>query len=242
MVRDFWPGLTSSPFWSNDPGDAPLPALAAFLERHHSTIASEFAVAKLTDPKFGGTVKIRTGDNQLIAVDPSGDEPGERNLEHWSRLRLFARKIDESEREGPGGRKAEPGWQSEGCRVLPSACRLLKAEKAVVGKITAAAVSAANATTWLPRNGAEGGPPSPWNRTEIVAAGGAVPDSVAGDEVPGIEISVLRLAPGGRLIRHNGISNRRLTVQLPLELPEDPTCCAIRVGEVQRSWVFGKVR
>lgn len=60
---------------------------------------------------------------------------------------------------------------------------------------------------------------------------------VAIDDVP-LEAFFSRLRPGARIPPHFGLTNTRMTVHLPLIVPDG---CAIRVGDVVHEWKEGKV-
>lgn len=53
-----------------------------------------------------------------------------------------------------------------------------------------------------------------------------------------VEVFFSRLKPGTHIPPHTGTSNHRLTVHLPLIVPED---CAIRVGDTVNTWRPGEV-
>ncbi|MCA1748485.1 MAG: aspartyl/asparaginyl beta-hydroxylase domain-containing protein [Parasphingopyxis sp.] len=53
-----------------------------------------------------------------------------------------------------------------------------------------------------------------------------------------MEIFFSRLTPGAHIPPHHGLTNTRLTVHLPLIVPDD---CAIRVGESEFHWTEGEI-
>ncbi len=62
-------------------------------------------------------------------------------------------------------------------------------------------------------------------------------DIVRIDGVP-MEAFFSRLTPGAHIPPHHGLTNTRLTVHLPLIVPED---CAIRVGTEEHGWEEGRI-
>ena len=62
-------------------------------------------------------------------------------------------------------------------------------------------------------------------------------DLVRVDGVP-MEAFFSRLVPGAHIPPHHGLTNTRLTVHLPLIVPDD---CAIRVGEEEYRWREGEI-
>lgn len=62
-------------------------------------------------------------------------------------------------------------------------------------------------------------------------------DLVRIDGTP-MEAFFSRLIPGAHIPPHYGLTNTRLTVHLPLIVPDD---CGIRVGDVTHHWIEGKI-
>jgi hypothetical protein len=140
--------------------------------------------------------------------------------------------------------------------LMPTVCKLLRADKSVSGKISFERVSAINkGGGWLPaannswadpryrpaqRTGQEGEHARTGQQGEHGAEGGAGTEGVpsvldktsfvmSNGHVPDLEVSVLRLAAGGRLVPHVGSSNARLNVHLPLRVPA--AGAGLRVGD-----------
>lgn len=78
--------------------------------------------------------------------------------------------------------------------------------------------------------------PAAANFPRTVAALEAV-DLVRIDGTP-MEAFFSRLRPGAHIPPHYGLTNTRLTVHLPLIIPDD---CGIRVGDVHHHWTEGKI-
>ena len=130
-------------------------------------------------------------------------------------------------------------WNEANCALMPSICNLLRGDPQVSGRIPLEKVEALNKEGgWLPAN-----PDSSWiqaehrgenkkhylDETTFMMSRGHVPD---------LEVAVLRLAPGGRLVPHVGSSNARINMHIGLRIPEAHV--GIRVGEGVRQWEVGK--
>jgi hypothetical protein len=145
------------------------------------------------------------------------------NRSRWQRFPLYANGV----------------WSAERCKLLPTACTLLRRATSVVGQISPATADEAN------RNGL--GWTGPTALADAIAAAGVDPSAVPVPRTAlpewlvgpahSLEVSVLRLGPGTRLHPHCGPHNSRLAVQLGLEVPVGAW---VRVGGLTSSWTVGR--
>ena len=248
----FLGGLVSSPVWrARRPKNAQpappaastpakVPGTAALLERHYATIKREFeAMLRLADDELSATAGMSLGDSTLINKSAAN---APYNVS-WRRFDLTV----------------AGEWRPAACESMPETCHLLQAHLPVSGHIERSTISTLNerlrstgAGGWL----GGGGAPAPavdtpglenaqeWiNRSTLPQGRGQlVPSSVAGPVPKGV-VSILRIAPGGRLVPHafDG-GNWRLRLHLGLRVPTPAGCCQLRVGSETQTWEEGKVR
>ena len=120
---------------------------------------------------------------------------------------------------------------------MPTVCKLLKASAQVNGVIPVEKVRAINARGgFLPANAAAG----EWVQPEYMGTPTLLEEETftrSNGHVPDLEVSLLRLTPGAKVIPHTGSSNARLNVHFGLKVPPES---ALKVGDQVRTWKVGE--
>lgn len=108
-------------------------------------------------------------------------------------------------------------WNEENCALMPSICNLLRSDPQVSGRIPHEKIEALNKDGgWTP----DASNNNSWIQPEYRGATqkhylDETTFLMSRGHVPDLEVAVLRLAPGGRLVPHVGSSNVRRLQTLP---------------------------
>ena len=156
----------------------------------------------------------------------------------WQQIKLY-----ESSPDVNGPRRQ---WRQEGaCSLLPTLCKILQHDPAVVGKIPAERVREINANGgWVPSKDVCSRwldcHPTHANAPPTTPAGVTLPESMLGlngGHVAHGEVAILRLRAGARLQPHVGFANSRLNIHLGLVVPA--TGVGIAVGDAAAGNISG---
>ena len=120
---------------------------------------------------------------------------------------------------------------------MPTLCKILRNDKMVSGRIPPEKVKAINdGGGWTPPESANAWIEPAYRGIQRPLEVGTF--RFSGGYVPHLGISVLRLAPGSRLVPHTGSSNGRLNMHLAFQVPASKV--GLRVGDQDRVWEAGK--
>ena len=124
-------------------------------------------------------------------------------------------------------------WNETACSLMPTVCDVLRQDSAIAGQIPPEKVARLNeqggwkpspGNAWLNPDVAGGQERHPLDIKPFKSNSGKVIDQT---------VSVLRLAPGARLLPHCGSTNGRLNIHFGLVIPEG---CKLRVADELRDW------